>query len=459
MGLSLSLRTGLAPGSSGFPDWLLPQVAGNGIQYELTRDQYWLGSGLTARANVLSDTRNSDALFDNTAGVYSTFAANVPAITDRGLYPGGERTNLFLNNTAPVTQTITLSATGNYTLSVHGSGSVAVAANTATITGAGTASDGTDIVINCTATGTVNCTVTGSPDYVQLEKGSFASPPIVTEGAAATRLADSIVNPNYAAHAAAFGFASGMAALARVNLTRLSDGATRRIVSLGNTTDGAYIEFTSTNTFRAILRKGGVDVVTLTSGTVGATGVYDVTAQFKAGAYGLWVTDPNGDPVDVFGPELFDASSGVSVSTGIVQSGTSNDFTLTAAGVNNSGIIKDTGLTAYAGLPLLTSFEVYDYVSGVVAIRSQGVNLTDRNTNGIFTQAITGLGSGDFFGVEVRSTSTLKIRNLSVRQITNTLASAETLPAAIASAAYIGQKEDVTLHTESPLERLAMWGV
>jgi hypothetical protein len=32
-------------------------------------------------------------------------------------------------------------------------------------------------------------------------------------------------------------------------------------------------------------------------------------------------------------------------------------------------------------------------------------------------------------------------------------------PANIASACYIGQKEDVTLHTNGPLERLAMWGV
>ena len=100
--------------------------------------------------------------------------------------------------------------------------------------------------------------------------------------------------------------------------------------------DGAYIEFTTANTFKAVLRKAGADAVPLTSGTVSATGVYDVTVQFKAGNYSLTVSD---------------------------------------------GIAGDAS------------------------------------------------------------------------------ASAETPPAAIASACYIGAKEDTTIHLNGPLERLAMWGV
>lgn len=170
----------------------------------------------------------------------------------------------------------------------------------------------------------------------QVMQTSFLPPPVPTLNSHTPRLADSIVNPNYASHAASFGFASGMAVQARVNLTRLSDSVERRIATFGTAADGAYIEFTTANTFKAVLRKGGADAVTLTSGTVSATGVYDVTVQFKAGAYS------------------------VTVSGGI---------------------------------------------AGAVS------------------------------------------------------ASAETLPAAIASAAYIGQSASTAQHLNGPLERLAMWGV
>ena len=413
MGLALNLRMGLTPGSGGFPDWLLPNVPGNGIQYEFTRGQYWLGSGPTAQGNVLTNVRNSDALFDNTAGVYSTFGPNVPAITDRGLYPGGQRTNLVPNNTyqgasvggAFPTGWVVQNSTG-VVWSVEGLGTgvdglpyidvrisgtnssgvtqypqVQFSTGTSPITGNLTASMRLE-VLSATQSGRV-AEINGSPSQfvipntdpavydvrltrsfvagnsltyrlvsemtsgnsidnryrlsrIQLEEASFASPPILTAGAPATRLADDIVNPNFAAHAAAFGFASGMAALARVNLTRLGDGAARRITTFGTAADGAYIEFTTANTFKAVLRKASADAVTLTSGTVSATGVYDVTAQFEAGSYSLTVSD-----------------------------------------------------------------------------------------------GIAGAAS----------------------------ASAETLPAAIASAAYIGQSASTTLHTESPLERLAMWGV
>src|SRR5690606_38001308 len=65
------------------PPWLLPQVVGNGIQYELTAGpKYWLGSGLTAGTNVLADTRASDA-YDFAAT--ELFGTDVPVITSAGL--------------------------------------------------------------------------------------------------------------------------------------------------------------------------------------------------------------------------------------------------------------------------------------------------------------------------------------------------------------------------------------
>ena len=127
-----------------------------------------------------------------------------------------------------------------------------------------------------------------------------------------------------------------MAVQARVNLTRLGDPTARRIATFGTAADGAYIEFTTSNTFKAVLRKSSADAVTLESGVVGSTGVYDVTATLDPGAYSLTVS---------------------------------------------GGVTGDTD------------------------------------------------------------------------------ASAETLPAAIASACYIGHKEDTTLHLNGPLERLAIYGV
>ena len=406
-------------GPSGVLNWLLPQVAGNGIQYEFTRDQYWLGSWLTARANVLADTRASDALFDNAAGVYSAFGTNVPAITDRGLYVGGQivsvtgsgedisqspwanffsaesvapvltdqgasgalqrvrfqslttdsrrrqnfsatsgqvyqrRTRLKINSdcAAYIFLRMTSGITGRSVITVTAAGvaTVAETSDSITMTDVQTRHIGDGVydltykfTMNQTGTvlrdigalgATIPYDITYHGDDVYLS--SFLSDAWISYGTPApTRAADAITNPNFSTHAATFGFANGMAALARVNLTRLSDQTARRIATFGTAADGAYIEFTTSNTFKAVLRKSSADAVTLESGVVGSTGVYDVTATLDPGAYALTVS---------------------------------------------GGIAGDTD------------------------------------------------------------------------------ASAETLPAAIANACYIGQKEDTTLHLNGPLERLAMW--
>jgi len=96
-------------------------------------------------------------------------------------------TNVFLNSTAPVTQTITL-GTGDWTTSVVGSGTYTTSAGTATATGYGAATDGSDNTINVTGAGTVIFTETvATPDYVQVENTAFSTPPIVTTGSSASR--------------------------------------------------------------------------------------------------------------------------------------------------------------------------------------------------------------------------------------------------------------------------------
>lgn len=124
-------------------------------------------------------TRSTAAYDLTTSGAAIPFAANTPRIVPgRGLGVWEARTQRFILPFAPATQSISLPSTGSYCLSVGPGGSVAIAAGTATISGAGTASFGSNVVINCTGTGTVTCTVTSSPAWVQLEAGAFATPPI-----------------------------------------------------------------------------------------------------------------------------------------------------------------------------------------------------------------------------------------------------------------------------------------
>jgi hypothetical protein len=176
------------------PSWVLRSA---GVPAVIDMDfagSLYYGGTLSSLLAITRASSQTDLLPSSASGAaYNTFASNVLPITPgSGIAPWIGATNLFLNSSAPATQTITLSATGNYTLWVNGSGSAAIAAGTATITGAGTATNGSPVTINCTATGTVNVTVTGSLNACQLESGSAGTPFIVTAGASAARAANAI---------------------------------------------------------------------------------------------------------------------------------------------------------------------------------------------------------------------------------------------------------------------------
>ena len=116
------------------------------------------------------------------------------------------------------------------------------------------------------------------------------------------------------------------------------------------------------------------------------------------------------------GAELFDAPSSTE-SAGVVQQGTSNDYFLTAAAASTGAIAYNAGMTARAGKWFAITYEIYDYVSGSVAARVQGLDKTTRSSNGIFTEYHLAAGVADFVGVSTISTSTLKIRNYSVKEL------------------------------------------
>lgn len=180
----------LGVGSNNANSWVL---SGAAIGMDFAKNRYF--GGTASSLLTISRASNATDLLPSSASgyAYNTYSSNVLVISPSvGLLCFESRTNLFLNSTAPATQTITLSATGNYTLWVNGSGSAAIAAGTATITGAGTATNGSPVTINCTATGTVTVTVTGSLNFAQLEAGAAGTSGIVTAGASATRAADNI---------------------------------------------------------------------------------------------------------------------------------------------------------------------------------------------------------------------------------------------------------------------------
>lgn len=182
------LTNGWLFGAGPTPSW---QLAGSTVDLDFANTRYFGGtlSGLITFTRSSSKTNLRPSSPSGFA--YSTFSSNVPAITPGlGILIESSRTNLFLNSTAPTTQTITLPATGSYTLWVNGSGSAAIAAGTATITGAGTATNGTSVTINCTVVGTVTVTVTGSLNAAQLESGTFGTSLVVTSGTTASRSDD-----------------------------------------------------------------------------------------------------------------------------------------------------------------------------------------------------------------------------------------------------------------------------
>lgn len=127
------------------------------------------------------------------------YRSNVPRIT----YSGGRaclmneeaRTNLFLNSTTLSTQSVTVANATEYTVSFYGTGTITFSGgHTGSLVGTGV-NDRVTATFT-TSTTSVTCTVTGSVTEANFELGGYASSWIPTEGAAATRAAESIEGLN-----------------------------------------------------------------------------------------------------------------------------------------------------------------------------------------------------------------------------------------------------------------------
>lgn len=159
------------------------------------------------RGAVDTFERSSDGLYLDSGGVWQVAGPDVARFETARLVMEPAETNVFLNSDAAATQSISLPL-GDHTLSVRGGGSVASSDNGGTATGHGTATDGSPVTIDVTVAGLILFTVSGSPDYVQVESGTVASSPIITQGVAANRAVDEL---QYANRSVFFNQTQGMA--------------------------------------------------------------------------------------------------------------------------------------------------------------------------------------------------------------------------------------------------------
>lgn len=126
---------------------------------------------------------------DDLAGNIVQFASGEPRRTDRGILLEGSRTNLFLNSSVGVTQSITVTAAA-HTLSFRGTGTITLSGVSVAGPLVGTGANNRVTLTFTPTAGSLTLTVTGSCTNVQLEAGAFATSWIPTAGASVVRNAD-----------------------------------------------------------------------------------------------------------------------------------------------------------------------------------------------------------------------------------------------------------------------------
>lgn len=169
------------------------------------------------RANPATALLTNLCYHDAANASYSTFAANTPVKrSDLGTWFGPQSRNVFLNSTAPVTQSPTVVVGVVIVWSNHDAGvAITTAAGTATGTGFGALVPGTPQILTITGAGTISVTRSGSGTWYacqveynpSIPANSIATPLIITAGAAVT--ADASTNLAAGALLSAFQNSTG----------------------------------------------------------------------------------------------------------------------------------------------------------------------------------------------------------------------------------------------------------
>jgi outer membrane lipoprotein SlyB len=190
----------------------------------------------------------------NSAGLLETVAPNVPRLdySDGGcpvLLTEPQSKNEYLNSQAMVTQTVTTVA-DEYTVSFYGTGTIALSGTfTGSLVGTGV-NDLVQLTFTATA-GALVSTVTGSVNESQLEKLSYATSRIRTEGTTITRVEDVVSD---AGDANTFNSQEGVLRVNFKTLSFLGDFRQLSINSSGTNRiylqirDSGRLEFRTTNT-------------------------------------------------------------------------------------------------------------------------------------------------------------------------------------------------------------------
>jgi len=156
--------------------------------------------------------------------------------------------------------------------------------------------NGIDFLFTPNATGTH--TVSAGPNQttgtirllgIDVTTGSVITPWVSNTSPAPTRPAGVSTVPNYSA----LGYTSPRVKI-RPNIGQL--GIARTLWASGVDADNCCLIRTTTgNLVEAVVRASASDVVTLQSGAIGTTGIKDIEATFKSGAFSLSVTGVAGD--------------------------------------------------------------------------------------------------------------------------------------------------------------------
>lgn len=276
----------------GRPGWVKP---GASFDSDFASGRYFNQGGANGLADFLSTTRASSGYAQTSSGLLIPFASNVPRITDQGLLVEEARTNVVLWNRDLTNAAWTAS---NVTVAKDQIGADGVAASASSLTA--TSANGTVLqaitlgssarfqsayVKRLTGTGTINMTMDNGAtwtaivptaswtkltvptqtlanptvgfrivtsgdaiavDFVQNENGAFATSPILTTTASATRAAD-VITLTGAALAAIQG-ANGWV-LAQTNTLVNGTGTySPYIVAGGNVNNNTFVRVNTATT-------------------------------------------------------------------------------------------------------------------------------------------------------------------------------------------------------------------